>query len=78
MKDIVFTLEFDGIDSNERANEYLQKGWILLHVGKKLVNSFEPADYETAYVVGANAEQYAEYQKEQEEDMKNDEFYPKD
>lgn len=76
MKDIVFTLEFDDIDSNEHANEYLQKGWKLLHVGTKLVNSDEPADYETSYVVGANAEQYAEYQKDLE-DMKNDEFYPK-
>lgn len=66
MKDIVFTLEFDDIYSNERANKYLQKGWKLLHVGTKLVNSDEPADYETSYVVGANAEQYAEYQKEQE------------
>ncbi len=76
MKDIVFTLEFDDIDSNEHANEYLQKGWKLLHVGTKLVNSDEPADYETAYVVGANSEQYAEYQNDLE-DMKNDEFYPK-
>lgn len=66
MNDIVFTLEFDGIYSNDRANKYLQKGWKLLHVGTKLVNSDEPADYETSYVVGANAEQYAEYQKEQE------------
>lgn len=66
MNDIVFTLEFDDIYSNDRANEYLQKGWKLLHVGTKLVNSDEPADYETSYVVGANAEQYAEYQKEQE------------
>ena len=61
-----FTREFDDIYSNERANKYLQKGWKLLHVGTKLVNSGEPADYETSYVVGANAEQYAEYQKEQE------------
>lgn len=66
MNDIVFTLEFDDIYSNDRANEYLQKGWKLLHVGTKLVNSDEPADYETSYVVGANAEQYAKYQKEQE------------
>lgn len=66
MKNIVFTLEFDDIYSNEHANEYLQKGWTLLHVGTKLVNSDEPADYETSYVVGANAEQYAVYQKEQE------------
>lgn len=35
-------------------------------MGTKLVNSDEPADYETTYVVGANAKQYAEYQKEQE------------
>lgn len=66
MNDIVFTLEFDDIYSNDRANKYLQKGWKLLHVGTKLVNSDEPADYETSYVVGANAEQYAEYKKEQE------------
>lgn len=78
MEKIVFTLEFDGTNSNERANEYLQKGWKLLHVGTKLVNSDEPADYETSYVVGATQEQYEAYkielkkgEKELEEWMNN-------
>lgn len=67
MDKIVFTLEFDDISSNKHANEYLAKGWTLLHVGTKLVNSDEPADYETSYVLGANKEQYDSYKKELEE-----------
>ena len=42
----------------------MQKGWKLLHVGTKLVNSDEPADYETSYVVGANKQQYEEFKAE--------------
>lgn len=64
MKDIVYTVEFCGTNSNQKANEYLQKGWQLLHVGTKLVNSGEPADYETAYVVGADQKRYDAYKKE--------------
>ena len=70
MDNIVFTLEFDGTNSNELANEYLQKGWKLLHVGTKLVNFDSVADYETVYVLGANDIQYQEYKKQ----LKDDEF----
>ena len=72
MENIVFTLEFDDIESNERANEYLKKGWKLLHVRTKLVSSFgdDRADYETAYVVGADKSQYEQYKL----DLKKDEL----
>lgn len=65
MDKIVFTLEFDGKFSNESANDYLAKGWTLLHVGTKLVATIEngQAEYETSYVVGANQEQYDKYLK---------------
>jgi len=64
MDNIVYVIEFCDTNSTERANEYLKKGWKLLHVGTKLVNSDEPADYETSYVLGANQEQYDAYKKE--------------
>ncbi len=35
---IVFTLEFDDDAANSKANELLQKGWLLLSVGPKLVD----------------------------------------
>ena len=70
MENIVYTIEFSGTDSNEKANAYLQKGWKLLHVGAKLVNSDEPADYETAYVLGANQKQYEEYKRELDQSRK--------
>lgn len=69
MKDIVFTLEFDDDSANSRANDYLEKGWILLHVGTKVIDLYnEQAYYNTAYVVGANQDQYDAYKKELEED----------
>ncbi|MGX5634285.1 hypothetical protein [Bacillus thuringiensis] len=67
MKDIVFTLEFDD-SANSRANNYLEKGWTLLHVGTKVIDLYnEQTYYNTAYVVGANQEQYDAYKKELEE-----------
>ena len=50
MDKIVYTREFDSIDSNQSANEYLAKGWTFLHVGKKLVNTLDngQAEYETS------------------------------
>lgn len=68
MKDIVFTLQFDDTSANQRANEYLAKGWTLVAAGTVCVGHLEndQADYGMAYVVGANKEQYAAYQKEQE------------
>ncbi|AVR33704.1 MULTISPECIES: hypothetical protein [Bacillus] len=69
MKDIVFTLEFDDDIANSRANDYLEQGWTLLHVGTKLIDIHnEQAYYNTTYVVGANQEQYDKYKKELEED----------
>ncbi|MDT2830879.1 hypothetical protein P7H62_06235 [Vagococcus carniphilus] len=64
---IVFTLEFDDDSANERANEFLTKGWLLISVGPKLVdiiNETDQAYYNTSYVVGATKEQYDAYQKE--------------
>ena len=59
---IVFTLEFDDDMANDSANEYLEKGWLLLSVGPKVVDiSNEQMYYNTAYVVGATKEQYDEY-----------------
>ena len=64
---IVFTLEFDDDAANSRANDLLQKGWLLLSVGPKLVDLIgenSQAYYNTAYVVGASEEQYQEYLEE--------------
>lgn len=59
---IVFTLEFDDDMANDSANEYLEKGWLLLSVGPKVVDiSNEQMYYNTAYVVGATKDQYDEY-----------------
>lgn len=67
MKDIIFTLEFDDDSANSRANEYLDKGWILLHVGTKVVDIINgQIYYNTSYVVGANQKQYDDYKKEQD------------
>ena len=68
MENIVFTLQFDDTLANERANKYLAKGWQLVSVGPVCVGHLEndQADYEMAYVVGANKSQYAAYKKEQE------------
>ncbi len=66
MENIVFTLEFDDDNANSKANNYLDKGWLLLHVGTKLIDYHnEQAYYNTVYVVGANKDQYHEYKKEQ-------------
>ncbi|KRM82624.1 hypothetical protein FC35_GL001238 [Limosilactobacillus coleohominis DSM 14060] len=67
MKDIVFTLQFSDTQANKRANEYLAKGWTLVNVGSVCVGTFDNGqpENEMAYVVGANKQQYAEYQKEQ-------------
>lgn len=66
MDKIVYTLELDDMYSNERANDYLAKGWTLLHVGTKLVSTLDngQAEYETVYVVGANQKQYDEFKNE--------------
>lgn len=62
MNDIVFTLEFDDDSANSRANRYLEKGWTLIHVGSKLIDITNgQAYYNTAYVVGANQDQYEQY-----------------
>ncbi len=59
---IVFTLEFDDDMANDSANEYLEKGWLLLSVGPKVIDiSNGQMYYNTAYVVGATKEQYDEY-----------------
>ncbi|MDT0163860.1 hypothetical protein [Bacillus sp. AG4(2022)] len=71
MNDIVYTLEFDDDSANSRANEYLQKGWALIHVGTKLIDIVDgQAYYNPVYVVGANQEQYDQYLK----DLENDSF----
>ncbi|MDF2910628.1 MAG: hypothetical protein K0Q56_1509 [Sporolactobacillus laevolacticus] len=76
MNDIVFTLEFDDDYANRRANKCLKKGWKLLHVGTKFLETLDngQAYYNTAYVVGANQEIYDAYQKEQEAAKQNDDF----
>lgn len=66
---IVFTLEFDDDAANNRANELLQKGWLLLHVGTKVIDILDTdqAYYNTVYVVGATKEQYDQYLKDEAE-----------
>lgn len=56
MENIVFTLQFSDLLANERANDYLAKGWTLVSVGPVCVNTLDngQADYEMSYVVGAN------------------------
>lgn len=68
MEKIVYTVEFDDEPASDRANDLLEKGWILIHVGTKLVDVLEngQAYYLTSYVVGANATQRDEYLQEQE------------
>jgi hypothetical protein len=67
---IVFTIELDGADANVKANELLQKGWLLLSVGSKVVGVLNDnsAYYTTTYVLGANQDQYRKYV----EGLKND------
>ena len=68
MEDIVFTLELDGGGANERSNNYLKKGWKLLHVGQKAFKVLENGQiyYSTVYVVGANNNVYDNWKKDQE------------
>lgn len=69
MSDIVFTLEFSDDAANSSANDYLEKGWQLLHVGTKLVDIHNgQAYYNTTYVVGANKAQYEQYLEDKESD----------
>lgn len=72
---IVFTLEFDDDMANDSANEYLEKGWLLLSVGPKVIDiSNGQMYYNTAYVVGATKEQYDDYlveEKKLEQDFDN-------
>ena len=67
MENIVFTLQFNDLLANKRANAYLAKGWTLVSAGPVCVNVLDngQADYEMSYVVGANQQQYDEYKKEQ-------------
>lgn len=66
MDEIVFSLEFDDDSANSRANDYLEKGWKLLHVGTKMIDIYEgQAYYNTAYVVGATKAQYDLYKEEE-------------
>lgn len=66
MSDIYQTLEFDDDAAGSTANDFLEKGWALLHVGTKLIDTLEngQAYYNTAYVVGATKSQWDQYQKE--------------
>ena len=73
MNEIVFTLEFDDDGAGDRANSYLEKGWKLLHVGTKVADIYEgQIYYNTAYVVGANQEQYKAYQEEEPKSLLDD------
>lgn len=68
MEDIVFTFELDGGSANERANDYLKKGWTLLHVGQKAFKVLDNGQiyYSTVYVVGAKKAIYDKWEKDQE------------
>lgn len=68
MEDIVFTFELDGGGANERANNYLERGWILLHVGQKAFKVLDNGQiyYSTVYVVGARKATYDTWKKDQE------------
>lgn len=74
MDDIVYTVEFSDLDANRKANQFLKKGWKLLSVGSVCVNIMDngQADYEMAYVLGANAKQYAEYKEKHDSDAEQD------
>jgi hypothetical protein len=76
MENIVFILKFsDDTWALNKANNYLAKGWRLLHVGTETSSEqVNDGSYPltTAYVVGANQEQYDEYLKEQDR-INNDE-----
>ncbi|WP_323062904.1 hypothetical protein [Limosilactobacillus reuteri] len=74
MDDIVFTIEISDAYANKKANKFLEKGWKLLSVGSVCVDILDngQADYEMAYVLGANAKQYSEYKKEFDGDTEQD------
>lgn len=64
---IVYTLEFDDEFAGAITNQFLKKGWLLLSVGPKTIDSIGEYDkpyYSTAYVVGATEEKYQEYLRE--------------
>lgn len=69
MTEIFYTLEFDDDAANARANDLLEKGWTLLHVGTKLIDKLNngQAYYNTVYVVGATKEQYEAYRLSESE-----------
>lgn len=62
---IVFVKEFNDDFAESRANDFLSAGWVLISVGPKLIEILEngQAYYNTAYVVGATAEQRDAYLK---------------
>lgn len=63
MSELFFTLEFDDESANSWANDLLEKGWKLLHVGTKLTSILDSgqAYYCTVYVLGATKDQYEAY-----------------
>lgn len=67
MEDIVFTFEFDDANSNNIANDYLENGWRLLHVGQKMVIDPQSKQmyYTIVYVVGATSQVYESWKEEQ-------------
>ena len=63
---VVFTLELDDDGANIVANAYLEKGWLLISVGPKVIDiSNGQMYYNTAYIIGATKEQYDEYLAEE-------------
>lgn len=68
MNDIVFMIKFsEDISSIDQANEYLAKGWKLLHVGTETSTEMlndGTFTITTAYVLGANQKQYDDYVQE--------------
>lgn len=62
---IVFTLELDDDFANEKANNFMNKGWLLISVGTKMISILDngQAYYSTSYVVGATQELYDQYLK---------------
>ncbi|RRG09743.1 MAG: hypothetical protein DUD32_05995 [Lactobacillus sp.] len=76
MDKIVFTLEFSDDNAQSRANKKLAQGWLLLHVGTKVIDIVnDQMYYNTAFVVGATKEQYDQYKAEQKsEDEEHDEL----
>lgn len=59
MENIVSVLELNNHDAAEEVNEYLEKGWKLLHVGPISGDiSLDQQIYWTTYVVGATQDVY--------------------